>query len=99
METDVELIFFTGCPNVESARDSLRTAFEELGRAAAWQEWDLEGPGVPERVRGFASPAILVGGRHVLGEEPGETEARACSARGAPSAAAIVEALRRAADD
>ncbi len=96
MTANVELIYFSGCPNVESARTHLREAFAELGSDADWREWNLDDAGAPERVRGFASPAVLVGGRHIMGDEAVESGANSCSALGAPPAAAIVAAIRDA---
>lgn len=96
MNNSVELIYFTGCPNIDSARESLRDAFEKLGRPPTWQEWNLDDADAPERVRGFASPSVLVSGEHVLGDEPSDCGANACSALGAPAAIAIVEAIQNA---
>ncbi len=94
MNADVELVYFSGCPNVNDARGKLGDALRELGRDAVWQEWNLDDSDVPERVRGFASPAVLVAGRHVMGDEPVESGANSCSASGAPPTDAIVAALR-----
>lgn len=93
MNRDVELVYFSGCPNVEDARDNLRTALTRLGLDPRWREWDLGDSEAPERVRGFASPSVLVGGVHVCGDQPLESGANACSASGAPAPSVIIAAL------
>ncbi len=93
MISEVELVYFSGCPNVEDARTSLRSAFAELGRDPMWQEWNVDEDEAPDRVRGFASPAVLVGGTHVLGEQPLASHAAACNASGAPPVSVIAEAI------
>ncbi len=35
---DIELVYFSGCPNVESARDNLRAALDAT-------RWKVHGPG------------------------------------------------------
>ena len=37
----IELVFFEGCANVDSARDNLRSALESAGEDPTWAEWDL----------------------------------------------------------
>lgn len=93
MISKIELVYFSGCPNVEDARVNLRAALVELGRDPLWQEWNVDDGEAPDRVRGFASPAVLVGGVHVLGEQPLESQGAACSASGAPPASVIAEAI------
>jgi hypothetical protein len=58
-----------------------------------WISWDLAGL-VPDYVRGFPSPTVLVEGRDVMGEAP-EVEGSACAVAGAPPVATIVAALRQ----
>ena len=96
MATEIELVYFSGCPHVDDARGNLTSALQQLGRDPAWQEWDLDDSEAPDRVRGFASPTVLIGGVHLFGDQRLESRARACSASGAPAASAIVEAIRRA---
>jgi hypothetical protein len=96
MTASVELVYFSGCPNVEAARSNLRAAFADLGTDPGWCEWNLDDADVPDRVRGFASPSVLVAGRHVMGDEPSDCGANACSALGAPPASVIVTAVQKA---
>ena len=93
MISEIELVYFSGCPNVEDARANLRAVLVDLGRDPHWQEWNVDDSEAPDRVRGFASPAVLVGGIHVLGEQPLESQAAACSASGPPPASVIAEAI------
>ena len=88
----IELIFFGGCPNAEAARDNLRAAAAAAGVDRQWQEWDQDDPHVPERVRQYGSPTILVNGRDVTGVEAG-VAAAACRADGVPSVETIRAAL------
>lgn len=37
MNANVELVYFSGCPNVDGARGNLADALRELGRDAVWQ--------------------------------------------------------------
>jgi len=96
MNPKIELIYFEGCPNAESARENLRQAILALDLPDDWQEWEQGDPQVPEYVKQHGSPTILVNGRDVTGDEAGVGGA-ACRADGAPSAdtigAAIEEAL------
>ena len=43
----IELVYFEGCPNADAARENLSKACDELGIAAAWQEWDQNDSSVP----------------------------------------------------
>ena len=66
----VELVYFDGCPNVEQAREAIRTAgasFEEV------KQNPLLGD---NPYRGYSSPSVLVDGRLVAGSCNG---AAACS--------------------
>ncbi len=89
MDTTIELIHFKGCPNVGATRENL---LEALG-THEWTEWDLEAPDAPDRVRRYGSPTVLVNGVDVTGTTEGPV-GLACSADGAPSVEAILEALK-----
>jgi len=87
-EAKVELVYFDGCPNADSARDALRTVLGD----GAWREWNLSSADTPDRFRRHGSPTILVGGRDVTGADGGNA-AMACRVDGAPSADVIRRAL------
>ena len=93
-EPDVELVYFSGCPHVESARTNLQVALRRAGITPEWTEWDLEDPSTPRRVSGHGSPTVLVEGRDVTGRVP-ETEVGvlACRTDGAPTRSQIEAAL------
>lgn len=87
----VELIYFTGCPNVESARANLRTALSAKGLTPEWREWNQTDTDAPARVKQYGSPTVLVDDQDVTGAE--SVAAMACRASGAPSADEILDAL------
>ena len=90
----LELIYFRECPRVEAARASIRGALGTLGLPLSWQEWDLDDPQLPARLRAFPSPTVLVRGRDVLGDGP-IAAARACRAGDVATPELIVAALRK----
>ncbi|MGH7579534.1 MAG: hypothetical protein ACREM9_05135 [Gemmatimonadales bacterium] len=92
MRPSVELIYFTGCHHVDHTRATLREALVSYGLPARWQEWDQGSETAPQRVHGYASPTVLVGGRDVTGVER-TTTASACRSTGGPSADVIRAAL------
>src|SRR5213593_2355082 len=89
----IELVFFGGCPHVDAARAALRTALEDAGLPARWQEWDQARPETPAHLQGLGSPTVLVNGRDVTGAELANA-GRACRADGIPSSQTIVSALQ-----
>lgn len=97
-----ELIYFTGCPNVDAARAQLRLALVEAGLAPLWVEYQTDDPSLPEYARGFGSPTILVDGRDVAGGVAGSAVAcrlyrdDAGGRAGVPSLSSIVSALTAA---
>ena len=90
----VELVFFSGCPHVELARAALREALMSTGLPLQWTEWDQHENGVPDRVRGYGSPTILVAGCDVTGASR-SAAGSACRADGVPSPGVISAALAR----
>jgi len=89
--TNVELVYFTGCPSVETARANLREALTTRGLPPEWIEWNQLDGDVPSRLMGLHSPTVLVYGQDVSDSKP--TMAMACRADGAPSVAEILEAF------
>lgn len=94
MTRSVELVFFEGCPNAQHARENIRTALASLGLREAWQEWDQKGTDVPDHVRGYGSPTVLVDGKDVTGGGAVGGMALACRADGPPAVEVIATALR-----
>lgn len=98
----VELIYEKSCPNIEAARKQLLLAFKETGITPKWEEWDVSTTNVPEHVRGFGSPTIMVNGKDVSGEKPAEND-NCCRIypnseggfNGVPKLSDITEALKQ----
>ena len=63
----IELIYDKECPNVQQARQNLRSALELAGLPGTWKEWDRNAPASPAHARNFGSPTILVNGRDIAG--------------------------------
>jgi hypothetical protein len=67
MRPTVELIYFSNCPHVESARRALEKAFKALRMPPEWQEWEQHDPNAPAVVRIYPSPTVLINGCDVQG--------------------------------
>ena len=93
LDVQIDLVYFSGCPNVDAARAGVRAALRSAGLPETWREWDQTDPATPDALCDYASPTVLVGGVDVTGAGPGSGGLRCC-AGGAPSAAAIGAALR-----
>lgn len=61
----VELIYRSGCPKLEPAREQLRRAFYRAKVTPTWQEWSIDDPDSPAHIRERASPTFLVRGADV----------------------------------
>lgn len=92
MPKRIELVFFEGCPNVDAARGELRRALVACGLEPSWQEWDTTRDEVPDRVKGYCSPTVLVNGQDVMGQSQGS--GFGCCVGGSPPASAIITALK-----
>jgi hypothetical protein len=95
----IELLYFPGCPNLPAAREQLQRALSEAGLAPRWAEHDVSSVDAPERMRGYGSPTILVGGRDVTGEAPAASGSSCrlysdSDSPGAPPLETILRALR-----
>lgn len=91
----VEIVYFSGCPNADEARSSVRKALEITGRPSNWSEWDQASNTAPSRYRGCPSPTVLVDGDDVAGPTPSTEGDFSCRAGGAPDVDAIVAALEK----
>jgi mercuric ion transport protein len=87
----IQLLYFHGCPNVDAARATARSALAAEQLDTAIEEIDVEDAEAPEWARGWGSPTILIDGEDVAGEHPTTSSACRLYAAGAPS----VEAIRR----
>ena len=62
-EQSIEIIFFDGCPNVNIARDNLRSALQWEGKDTTWTEWDLFADLTPKHLRrGWVNRCVNVSG-------------------------------------
>jgi len=80
--------------DVPAARANLLRALARAGVEPRWSEHRIGDPDLPERVRGFGSPTVLVDGRDVAGIEPSsEVCCRIYDGARAPSVESIARAL------
>ena len=89
----IQLLHFSGCPNVVAARTALREALAAEELVAAIEEIDVEHPGAPEWARGWGSPTILIDGQDVTGEQR-STSLAASSCRLYAGGAPSIESIR-----
>jgi mercuric ion transport protein len=93
----VELLYFSECPNVPTAREQLRRAFTSVGALPVWTEVDVAADTAPAHARGYGSPTILVDGKDVTGAAPGSGSScriyAGSDTPGVPPLVAIVAAL------
>jgi hypothetical protein len=71
----VELVYFTGCPNVAPVRELLRRCLTQLGLHNEIVDVKTDAPTVPETYRVFGSPTVLIDGVDVLGKPAGCADA------------------------
>lgn len=76
MTPQIDFIWDDECPNVPVARSNLLNACEKVGLKAQWREWRVDDSDLPEHVRGYGSPTILINGVDVAGISP--TNAESC---------------------
>ena len=97
---NIELVYDTGCPNLEPARGLLRSVLEGLGLPTQWSE--KEQPlDIPVETR-YGSPTILVDRSDVVADAV--PQAAGCriyrdekgAPSGVPSAGAVERAVRAA---
>ena len=70
----VELVYFSGCPNVPAMRDLLRRCLAQLGLVDEVVEINTDTATAPESYRQLGSPTVLVDGADVLGKHLGGAE-------------------------
>ncbi len=102
---NAELIYDRDCPNVEAARERLKSALAKAGFETRWQEWERSDTASPDYVKKYGSPTILVDGKDVGGALPGD--GKSCRVytdsdgnfSGVPSPETIASALSKAKED
>src|SRR5262245_50540587 len=101
----VELVYDLACPNIEQARDAIRSAMVAAGVQPIWKEWLSEDPNTPTQLQHLGSASVLVNGHDVGGDDQAAADAGANSCRlykdecgclrGAPPAELILELISR----
>lgn len=66
----VQLLYFAGCPNAAPAGEALARVLRALELSPTFETIDVSAPDVPEDLRAWGSPTILVDGRDVAGAAP-----------------------------
>lgn len=102
---NAELIYDGDCPNVEAAREQLKSALTKAGFKTRWQEWVRSDAASPDYVKKYGSPTILIDGKDVAGALPGD--GKSCrvysdsngSLSGVPSPEAIASVLSKVKED
>ncbi len=98
LDIKVQLLMFDACPLAGRARQVLEQALAEVG-IEDYEEIDILDPSVPDVLREWGSPTILINGADVSGRAKGD--AVGCriypGADRVPSLASIVECLKKVA--
>jgi hypothetical protein len=87
----VELIYFSGCPNVAVTRELLLRCLRQCGLDPVIVDVNTDDPSTPASYLGFASPTVLVEGLDVL--ESVASSGAACRIT-LPTEADLITAIR-----
>lgn len=68
----IQLLAFSGCPLATPAKKNLETALAACGMSD-YEEIDILCPAVPEDMRSWGSPTILINGSDVSGAPKGNS--------------------------
>jgi len=97
----IEFLYFSGCPNVDAARDALRRALRAAGLPEGFEQIEVKSPEAAARLRFLGSPSVRING---LDAEPAARtrrdfglSCRTYAGGGAPSVRDIEAAIREAA--
>lgn len=92
----IQFLAFDGCPLAEAARRALDEAIASL-KLGSYEVVDILDPETPEELRNWGSPTILVNGRDVTGNRPGDSVGcRVYSGpSGVPDARTIIDCISR----
>lgn len=90
----VEFIYDRNCPNIESTRANLLSAFSLLKATPRWTEWDRNSDESPQYARRFGSPTILINGRDLINGQPSDSNScRLYNGSGTPPIDMIANAI------
>jgi hypothetical protein len=70
----VELVYFTGCPNVPELRRLLDRCLQQCGLAPELVEVNTDEPSAPAGYRQLGSPTVLIDGVDILDGAVGSAE-------------------------
>jgi len=70
--TNVQFLYFSGCPLADPARHNLTEAMAQAGNNK-FEEIDILDPSSPEHLRAWGSPTILIDGVDVTGQPKGNS--------------------------
>jgi hypothetical protein len=88
----VDLVYFTGCPNVAPMRELLSRCLARVYHDTKVIEVNTDDPSTAESYRSLPSPTVLVDGVDVLG---GDTDGAAACRTRLPTEDELLSALRR----
>ena len=91
----VQFLYFPDCPNHEAAREALGRCLAALKLPPDFDDIDVTGPEVPEVLRSWGSPTILVNGVDVSGQtaQQSGSSCRIYGASGVPTDEQITKLL------
>lgn len=92
----IQLLYFSGCPNVAATRAALRDALAAEKLDLPIEEVDVEEAGAPEWARGWGSPTILIDGKEIYDQQPSGAQACRLYVGGTPSVEVIRSRIARA---
>ncbi len=94
--SELEFIYFEGCPNAGIAGDNLALALKEQGISKIFKKWNSNDPEAPPYVSKYGSPTILVNGADLFGAKPTDYPAcRLYGSRGYPTKEEIAEKIAK----
>lgn len=92
---EIQFLAFNGCPLAAPAKKNLETALADCGMSD-YEEIDILDPKVPEDMRGWGSPTILVNGCDVSGIPKGNSVSCRVypNSEGVPDVQSIIACLK-----
>lgn len=96
----VEIVVDSKCPNQKQVEERVKEAFALINRKPKYSVWVSDEEASPDYAKQFGSPTVLVNGKDVAGELPGNKDCcriydNGGKIDGAPSAEIIATAIER----
>lgn len=95
-KTEIQFVYFKGCPLAAPARTALMAALDQLALDCPVVDVDTTGGGSHGGMEKYPSPTILVNGRELFGPTEGEAACCRVYPAGSLEPAAMVAALKTA---